>query len=231
MIMQNIIISNKSVFNVGAQTIVNAINTEGIMGKGIALEFRLRFPEMYYDYQNKCKNKEVIIGEPYLFSKDCDLQILNFPTKKQWKYPSKIEWISSGLSYLIDNFNKMNIKSIAFPMLGTNNGELDPHIVKNIMIKKLSEIDIQVFICLNTNKEPEGLEQEMVIYFNNNFRLITNQLKCKKLTLEKIESHFPILRFNDLLRINKISLSTYERLFIEVYDIINSKNRTNYSLF
>lgn len=68
-------------FNAGADAVVNTINCTGVMGTGLALEFKLRYPEMYEDYINKCKKKLVKIGEPYLFIANDVTKIINFSTK------------------------------------------------------------------------------------------------------------------------------------------------------
>ena len=126
-----------TVFNANAQTIVNTINCVGVMGNGLALEFRLRYPEMYDHYVEQCKQKKVQIGKPYLYREYVTPWILNFPTKKHWKYPSKIQWIEQGLKYFVANYKHGGIKSIAFPKLGCNHGDLDWNDVKSLMEKHL----------------------------------------------------------------------------------------------
>ena len=85
--------TDTTVFNVPTQTIVSTINCVGVMGAGLALEFKLRFPEMEINYIERCKEKGVYIGRSYLYKEYGSPWILNFPTKFNWKYPSKIEWI------------------------------------------------------------------------------------------------------------------------------------------
>ena len=116
-----IIYSDTTVFNVKTQTIVNTVNCVGVMGGGLALEFKLRFPEMYEDYIERCKRKEVRIGRTYLYRDYETPWIMNFPTKKHWKYPSKLQWVQQGLEYFIVNYERYGITSIAFPLLGCSN--------------------------------------------------------------------------------------------------------------
>jgi O-acetyl-ADP-ribose deacetylase (regulator of RNase III) len=127
-----------TVFNTPAKTIVNTINCVGVMEAGIALEFKLRFPEMYKDHKDKCNKNLVRIGRPYIYSHSYDLCILNFPTKKLWRNKSKIEWIEADLKYFNKNHSKVEIESVAFPKLGTNNCGLDWEAVKALMEKVLS---------------------------------------------------------------------------------------------
>ncbi len=80
-----------------AQTLINTVNCVGIMGKGIALEFKNRFPEMFEDYVRRCQRKEVKPGVPYLFKRLSPPNIINFPTKDHWKSVSRIDDIERGL--------------------------------------------------------------------------------------------------------------------------------------
>src|SRR6056297_2677226 len=133
-----------TVFNTPAKTIVNTVNCVGVMGAGIALEFKLRYPEMYKDYKEKCKNDKVKVGRPYLYRLKNDLRILNFPRKKHWRNNSKLEWIESGLIYFRNNYQKINMESVAFPKLGTNNGGLNWSDVKQLMEEYLSDLNINI---------------------------------------------------------------------------------------
>ena len=127
-----------TVFNTSAKTIVNTVNCVGVMGAGLALEFKLRYPKMYKDYKEKCDKNLVRIGRPYIYKHSNELWILNFPTKKHWRNESKIKWIESGLKYFKQNNKKVNIESVAFPKLGCNNGGLNWDDVLNLMKKYLS---------------------------------------------------------------------------------------------
>jgi O-acetyl-ADP-ribose deacetylase (regulator of RNase III) len=68
-------------FGSGAQTLVNTVNSVGVMGKGVALEFKKRFPAMFDDYVRRCERKEIRPGRPYLYRDLSEVQIVNFPTK------------------------------------------------------------------------------------------------------------------------------------------------------
>src|SRR5437879_13728035 len=90
-------------FESSAQTLVNTVNCVGVMGKGVALEFKERFPDMYTDYVRRCEAREVRLGQPYLFKRTTVPWILNFPTKDHWKSVSKLSDIVAGLEYLGDH--------------------------------------------------------------------------------------------------------------------------------
>ncbi|MBN1408238.1 MAG: macro domain-containing protein [Calditrichaceae bacterium] len=127
-----------------AQTLVNTVNVVGVMGKGIALEFKNRFPEMYKDYKIRCDKGEVVLRKPYLFKRLFEPWIINFPTKEHWRSVSRIEDIKNGLIYLIDHYKEWGVKSLAIPPLGCGNGQLEWEEVGPIIYQALNRIDIPV---------------------------------------------------------------------------------------
>ena len=132
-----------NIFNTKCQTIVNTVNCVGVMGKGIALVHKLRYPEMYLEYKNHCAKGLIKPGHLSLYTKQPNAPwILNFPTKFHWKYPSKIEWLESGLQKFVESYEKKGITSIAFPLLGTHNGGLDTEIVKSQISKGDIVVDV-----------------------------------------------------------------------------------------
>ena len=136
---------NGNIFNSKLQTIVNTINCVGVMGKGIALVFKLRYPLMFDIYKRYCDEKLIGIGKLWLYNQQPNTPwVLNFPTKYHWKYPSKMEYIEKGLIKFSQTYKEKCITSIAFPLLGTHNGGLEREEVKLLMIKHLSECDIPI---------------------------------------------------------------------------------------
>ena len=134
------------------QTITNTVNCVGAMGKGLALQFKRKFPMYNDDYILKCRDNKVKVGKPYLF-KDSYLRvnppypnILSFPTKYHWKDPSKLSWIEDGLDHLTDNYKEWGITSLSIPKLGCGLGGLEWYIVKKIMFEKLDPMKIIVVI-------------------------------------------------------------------------------------
>ncbi len=212
--------TDTTVFNVGAQTIVNAVNCVGVMGAGLALEFQLRFPEMEKDYVQRCNQKKVTVGRPYLYKDYSDPFILNFPTKNHWKYPSKIEWIEQGLEYFSANYQRGGITSIAFPKLGCSNGGLEWEIISPLMKKYLQNLDIDIFICEDTEKEASGEEADMVRMLNNIDELPwSEKLGIRADIKRKIISAIPINRFRDLRRVQGIGKQTYNDVFTSLYSL------------
>jgi O-acetyl-ADP-ribose deacetylase (regulator of RNase III) len=133
------------------EALVNTVNTVGVMGKGIALMFKETFPENFKKYEVACKHKEVRVGH-MLVTERHDLVgpkwIINFPTKKHWRHPSKLEWIAEGLQDLRRIIVEKGIRSIALPPLGSGNGGLDWAEVRPLIeqeLGSLSDVKIVVF--------------------------------------------------------------------------------------
>ncbi len=110
------------------EALVNTVNTVGIMGKGIALQFKTAFPANFSAYEKACARGEVVTGQMFVFDRGTMVPpryIINFPTKKHWKAKSRIEDIESGLADLVEQIRTRGITSIALPPLGCGNGGLN----------------------------------------------------------------------------------------------------------
>ena len=209
--------SNSTVFNIDADALVNTINTVGVMGAGIALEFALRYPEMFEDYKDKCDKKMLSIGKVDYYQDN--ILIVNFPTKWHFKYPSQIKWIEDGLKDFVNTYKDYDFKTIAFPKLGCANGGLSWSDVKPLMEKYLSDLDIEVIICLDSLDHAEGKEKEMVDNFNKttidelaqHVRLTAPQ----KSALERIQ---PLDRFWKIQKIKGLGITTYTKIFNLYYE-------------
>lgn len=140
-----------------AQTLVNTVNCVGVMGKGIALEFKKRFPEMFKDYVEKCKHNGLRPGIPYIYKTLFPPHVINFPTKDHWKSVSKIEDIEQGLQYILDHYKKWDVTSIAIPPLGCGNGQLEWKAVGPLLYKYAKQMDIPVEIYAPYGAHPEEL--------------------------------------------------------------------------
>lgn len=141
-----------------AQTLVNTVNCVGVMGKGIALDFKNRFPEMFRDYEQRCRRGEVILGRPYLFKSLLPPWILNFPTKGHWRSVSNLRDIKKGLSYLLEHHKEWGITSIAVPPLGCGHGQLEWSIVGPTLYRYLSKLSIPVELYAPYGTPHEELE-------------------------------------------------------------------------
>ncbi len=141
-----------------AQTLVNTVNCVGIMGKGIALAFKNRFPDMYEDYRKRCEAGEVKVGQPYLFKPPSLPWTLNFPTKDHWRSVSKIEDIVRGLEYLKQHYRGWGITSLAVPPLGCGQGQLEWRVVGPTLYRHLMQLSIPVELYAPHGTPPDQLE-------------------------------------------------------------------------
>jgi len=150
------------IFQSKAQTLINTVNCVGVMGKGIALEFKERFPEMHEDYLARCGRKEVRLGEPYLFGSLTPPQIINFPTKEHWKSLSRIEDIERGLQYLLAHYKQWGVTSLAVPPLGCGNGQLEWRMAGPLIYKYVKQMDILVEMYAPYGVNPKELTIEFL---------------------------------------------------------------------
>ncbi len=134
-----------NIFESDSQTIVNTVNCVGAMGKGIALEYKKRYPDMFLQYKNLCEKHLLKTGLLWLY-KTPDKWILNFPTKDHWRSPSKIEYLETGLDKFVKTYKEKEISSISFPLLGASNGGIPPNVSFNIMHRYLIQCDIPIKI-------------------------------------------------------------------------------------
>ena len=136
-----------ALFDEKAQALVNTVNCHGVMGKGVALEFKKKYRENYEDYREACKANKVEPGRMYTHECDPSLfdenprYIINFPTKRHWRHPSRIEDIKSGLEDLAKQIRERKIQSIAIPALGCGNGGLDWAEVSELIKDALQDIE------------------------------------------------------------------------------------------
>ena len=139
------IIENGNIFNSNCDFLVNPVNTVGIMGKGLALEFKKKFPNNFIKYQKFCKDNSFGIGK-LLIVKENNKSILNFPTKKHWKNKSELDYIIQGLEKLKIAIEKYNINSVAFPKIGCGLGGLDWNIVLDLLINFEKNISFNILV-------------------------------------------------------------------------------------
>jgi O-acetyl-ADP-ribose deacetylase (regulator of RNase III) len=157
--MRVIRLQRGDLFQSTAEAWVNTVNTQGVMGKGLAYEFKKRFPENYKFYQQACKQGQVQIGKMLVFPTQ-QLQpqyIINFPTKRQWRQKAKLEYIQQGLQDLVRVVQQYGIRSVAIPPLGCGQGGLRWEEVKPLIeqaFAALPEVEVQLFEPSTPTLEP-----------------------------------------------------------------------------
>ncbi|MBL5982024.1 hypothetical protein NAAC61_08350 [Petrotoga sp. 8T1HF07.NaAc.6.1] len=184
--------------------IINPVNTEGYMGKGLALEIAIRFPETEKKYKETCKKGELKPGEIF-FYKENDIIIGNMATKSRFKYPSKIEWIQLGVEnlkrYLIQNAIQ---NKVIIPKIGSGLGKLSWNEVEVLIEKTLKDLD-NVIIALDEEKGPKETKAIQEYYTHE---ISSNLFDIK--TNEKVE------RFRELLKQKGIGKNKYA-LYVRKY--------------
>lgn len=142
-----------NIFDADVEAIVNPVNCVGVMGRGLALEFKKRYRENYQEYVAACLAKKVMIGSVFVTeairpTPGNPLYIINFPTKPHWRDDSHIDYIYAGLTALVEAIKTLKIDSIAIPALGCGLGKLDWAAVRAAIISELSDlhhVDIWVY--------------------------------------------------------------------------------------
>ena len=149
-----------------AQALVNTVNTMGVMGKGIALQFKRAYPNNYRTYEKASKNQEVKVGKMFVTldsnATSGERMIINFPTKTDWRKPSEYRYVEDGLDSLIEVIKDKRITSIAIPPLGAGNGGLNWEKVKQLIERKLGHLGINVYVYEPTLQIQEHLMTERV---------------------------------------------------------------------
>ena len=192
-----------NIFNTKCQTIVNTVNCYGVMGAGIALECKMRFPEMFERYEELCTNKQLVPGQLYLYKSDTRW-VLNFPTKNHWKFPSKIEYLEKGLEKFVETFSSKGIESIAFPLLGSSHGGIDPEISMEIMTRSLKDLQIPIEIYSYDPKSNDDLlDRFKASLMNLN---VTELKKDLGLTIKQADALSRFLKSNSSKSMNELHL-------------------------
>ncbi len=210
-----------NIFTTQCQTIVNTINCVGVMGAGIAYEFRLREAGMFDRYKELCKEKKIDIGKLWTYNtKDESLpykKILNFPTKYDWKYPSKEEYLHQGLQNFLTTYTQRGINSVAFPLLGADKGGLDRKRSLEIMDRYLGQCDIDVEIWEFDPSAKDDLYEDFKSIFNEiDDDTIKTESKIRIDLVKKVRQAIYLKDINSLsslLRVKGIGDSTLEKLF------------------
>ncbi len=163
---------HSDIFHSTADALINPVNCKGVMGKGIAKEFRIRFAECMHPYKEACMNGKLILGRLMICHLDVQLDlfewktphIILFPTKNHWRGKSRLEWIDMGLAYLKSHYQQWELKSVAMPPLGCGLGGLYWQDVQPLVEKHFSNEPLEIEVYLDTTRR----YNEKPIQFNEN---------------------------------------------------------------
>lgn len=207
-----------NIWNTKCQTLVNTVNCEGIMGAGIALEARLRYPDMYENYRKVCNDRLLKIGSLLLYKKSEPYWILNFPTKDKWRLPSKEIYIKDGLKKFIGTYESRGIQSVAFPILGGQNGGLNENRVIEIMYYYLENLPINIEIYQYDPRANDDMFLEFrKLLLESDISILAKETKIKKNSLEilinEISRNNNLFQIGQLIQIKGIGDTTLEKVF------------------
>lgn len=140
-------IARGDLFAVDVEAIVNPVNTRGVMGKGLALVFKKKFPDAFRAYAKACERGEVVVGRVHVFTREAKPRyVIHFPTKDDWRAPSRIEYVRDGLVDLAKEMREREIRSIAIPALGCGLGGLDWDDVRPLIVAALDGVEARVVV-------------------------------------------------------------------------------------
>jgi len=222
-----------SIFDSSHECLVNTVNTKGAMGKGLALDFRFRVPEMYEEYKDLCNAKQIRIGKYWLYGDPNRLgkRILNFPTKNHYAHPSQLSFIIEGLDYFRQNYASDNIHSIAFPLLGARNGKLKFGDAYGVMHKRLSDLPIDVTIYLGSEKPDKFTSSVMDILTTASDDFLRGNLSFDVEQISRLRENLPrITSFSELLENSIFAYEQVQRIYdfgFSIYEPEKSHIRLN----
>ena len=219
--------SEYSVFDVNADAIVNKVDCDGQLIKGLALEFALRYPSLEEQFLLDCKQNKVTVGKTYLYEIDGQ-KIINFPVRTHFQAPISLDWIERGLRHFCLIYKSLNIKSIAFPYLGDSLGVINEKDVLDLIYKYLYVDDLDVYIC--SYNLIGGKEKEMLDKFRYyDLYILQEECNLNKSQLNVLLKHqYTINRFSDILSLPKIGLVSYKAIYYYFY---YEKDNDRISLF
>ncbi|MCP4596142.1 macro domain-containing protein [Neptuniibacter sp.] len=219
-----------NIFTTKCQVIVNTVNCVGVMGAGIALECRLRYPDMYGRYVELCNQHKIDIGNLWLY-KSSTPWILNVPTKKDWKKPSSVSYLRAGLDKFCQTYESKDIHSIAFPLLGADKGGIDQEVSLDIMTEYLSDLDLKVEIYRYDPKASDDLYDKLKSWMlSNDETYISSVTGVRKnyihIVMQSLDRE-DICQLNQLAHIKGVGIVTLEKLFrFAIADTIDSSQKS-----
>lgn len=223
--MSSVSVVTGNIFRSDAQTCVNTINCVGVMGAGIAFEYRLRYPDMFQQYRLLCEQGQIGIGKLWIY-KAVDRWVLNFPTKKHWRYPSKEDFLHAGLEKFMSTYKSRGISSVAFPLLGAQMGGLSAERSLEIMLHHLRPCAIPVEIYRYDPVAPDDLYEAFKARF---LELDAEQIKASSglrsqsvQAIRKALVDDRVCQLNQLLQLEGIGDKTLEKAYSFVTQVLRS---------
>jgi len=192
--------------------IANTVNTMGVMGAGLALEFKLRFPRYFDNYSERCSRESPLPGSAWIFQGESSPKIISLFVKEDWKRPSRLSWIRSSLKRAEEIITENNFERVALPLAGAGKGGIDPRTSEDIIREIFDSSKTESFLCLD--KIPSKIEESMMKQL---MAMSEHELKCLSLRPSIIEKLLgerdDVTRFREILSIRGLGIKTYSLLF------------------
>lgn len=225
--ISNIKIISGNIFTSKCQTIVNTVNCVGVMGAGIALEYKLRYPQMYERYYELCQKEMFQIGTLWIYKINSEKMVLNFPTKIHWKNPSKKDYLIKGLEKFKNTYWEKGITSIAFPLLGAEKGGINP----DVSLKLMKEYLITCQIPIEIYKYDLSAYDDLYLKFRENFlstdvNVLKNNTKLRLDYIKRISKALhdkSIKSMSKLATVNGIGVKSLEKVFRYAMNELNKE--------
>lgn len=187
------------------------------MGKGIAFEYKHRFPQMYDKYVEVC-NKDLLNPGTLWLWKSSTPWVLNFPTKNDWKHPSKLEYLHAGLQKFKQTYKDKGIKSIAFPQLGIANGGLEWKEVRSLMYESFAsipDIDIEIYIYDKNSKDTlfDKLSQRVSRFSSEDYKHHLGLTNSRANLIQNALETGRVRKMVDFQNINGIGEKSFKQIF------------------
>ena len=213
------VVTDRSLFDSSCDYLTNTINIVGAMGAGLALEFRLRVPEMYELYKDKCGRGEIQIGKYWIYDKPNRMgkKILNFPVKRGFNHPSTWDYVIRGMDYFLQNYERDGITSIAMPTLGARLGKLPNEDVLEMMRIDLENLPIlvEVYQSYSQDRLTKWVKGEIA---SMSVEDISRQLGLSMRDSGKIKNRVSkAFLLSDLVAFNEMSVSLVQVLYDYAY--------------
>lgn len=203
-----------NMFECNADCLVNTVNCEGFMGKGVAYQFKMRYPENNKSYIRACKSGELTVGKIHYFIED-GITIINFPTKNKWRENSRIEYIEGGLDSFVKLLPQIKVKKIAIPPLGCGNGGLLWADVKAVIENKIAGLaDKYDFIIFEPSSAYKAISKKPPQISLSGLVLLDMRLHLKrfnKIRLQKTGYFMNLFLETDYFKFDKWKYGPYSR--------------------
>lgn len=227
-------------FDEPTEAIVNTVNCVGVMGKGVALEFKHRWPENFKAYKRVCADKALSPGEMFIFDNNDFLDsekhrfLINFPTKQHWRSQSKIEYVKDGLVDFVNQIRRLGIKSVALPPLGCGNGGLEWSDVRPLIeeaVSVLPEVQFVIFGPAQQAAHPEQADvpsdlttgrASMMVAFAELEKYFGGHLT--RLTAQKVAYFLQVLGINFGLKFTKNQYGPYSEALHQAFKAMEAKH-------